>query len=111
MLIISIINAIVNILFEWVFVEYAKEYWWEKKSKKTKEKIRNEKNREMIRPYQIETEVPIRKYINLYYHERRNKIKNNKGDEDDDMYFADCDEDDAIELEDMTQNGNVIQNQ
>ena len=111
LLIISIINAIVNALFEWVFVEYAKEYWWEKKSKKTKEKIRNEKNREMIRPYQIETEVPIKKYINLYYHERRNKIKNNKGDENDDMYFADCDEDDAIELEDMTANGNLIQNQ
>ena len=109
LLIISFINAFILILFEWVFVEYAKEYWWEKKSKKIKEKIKNEKNKEMVRPYKIETEVPIRKYINLYYHERRNKIKNNTGDEDDDMYFADCDEDDAIELEDMTPNGNVIQ--
>ena len=109
LLVISIINAIVIVLFEWVFVEYAKEYWWEKKSKKTKEKIKNEKNKEMVKPYKIETEVPIRKYINLYYHERRNKIKNDNGDENDDMYFADNNEDDAIELEDMTPNGKLIQ--
>ena len=104
LLIISIINAIVNVLFEWVFVEIANKYWWDRKTRKYKEKIKNEKNKEMVKPYKIDTEVPIRKYINLYYYERRNKIKNNEGNESEDLYFADYNEDNGIELEDMTNN-------
>ena len=108
LLIISIINAIINVLFEWLFVEIAKNYWWEKKNKKNKERIKNEKNKEIIKSYKVDTEIPIRKYINLYYFERRNKIKIDEGDQSEDMYFADNNEDDAIELEDMAENGKVI---
>jgi hypothetical protein len=104
LLIISIINAIINVLFEWVFVEIANKFWWKRKMQKYKEKIKNEKNKEIVK-YNIDTEIPIRKYINLYYYERRNKKMN---EEEKDLYFIDDNEDEGIELEDMTPNGNVI---
>ena len=107
LLIISIINAIVTVLFEWVFVEIAKDYWWNKKGKKYKEKIKKEKSKEIIKSFNnIEGEVPIRHYINLYYHERRKKIKNEEDNID--INIKDDNEDDAIELEDMTPNGKAI---
>ena len=109
-LIISALNAIVNILFEWVFVDIANKYWWEKKNKKNLNRIKNEKSKEMVRPYNINNEVPIRNYINLYYYERRNKIKDS--DYKDDIYetqFMDDYDGDGIELEDMTPNGKLIQ--
>ena len=104
LLIISIINAIINVLFEWVFVEIANKFWWKRKMQKYKEKIKNEKNKEIVK-YNIDTEIPIRKYINLYYYERRNKKMN---EEEKDLYFIDDNEDEGIELEDMSPNGNVI---
>ena len=64
----------------------------------------------MVRPYNINNEVPIRNYINLYYYERRNKIKDS--DYKDDIYetqFMDDYDGDGIELEDMTPNGKLIQ--
>ena len=107
LLIISIINAIVTVLFEWVFVEIAKDYWWNKKGKKYKEKIKKEKSKEIIKSFNnIEGEVPIRHYINLYYHERRKKIKNEEDNID--INIKDDNEDDAIELEDMTPNGKAV---
>ena len=107
LLIISIINAIVTVLFEWVFVEIAKNYWWNKKGRKYKEKIKKEKSKEIIKSFNnIEGEVPIRHYINLYYHERRKKIKNEEDNID--INIKDDNEDDAIELEDMTPNGKAI---
>ena len=108
-LVISGLNAIVNILFEWVFIDIANKYWWEKKNKKNLTKIKNEKDKEMIRPYNINNEVPIRNYISLYYYERRNKNKDNE-DKDDNyevQYMEDYDEG-GIELEDMTPNGKLI---
>ena len=63
----------------------------------------------MIRPYNINNEVPIRNYISLYYYERRNKNKDNE-DKDDNyevQYMEDYDEG-GIELEDMTPNGKLI---
>ena len=107
LLIISIINAIINVLFEWVFVEIANKFWWKKKINKYKERIINEKNKEMIKTYNVDKEIPIRKYINLYYHERRNKKKNEE-EENEDMYFVDDNEDDGIELEDLSPNGDII---
>ena len=104
LLIISIINAIINVLFEWVFVEIANKFWWKRKMQKYKDKIKNEKNKEIVK-YNIDTEIPIRKYINLYYYERRNKKMN---EEEKDLYFIDDNEDEGIELEDMSPNGNVI---
>ena len=107
LLIISIINAIVTVLFEWVFVEIAKNYWWNKKGRKYKEKIKKEKSKEIIKSFNnIEGEVPIRHYINLYYHERRKKIKNEEDNID--INIKDDNEDDAIELEDMTPNGKAV---
>ena len=97
-LVISVFNAIANILFEWVFVDIANKHWWEKKNKKTSEKIKSEKNKEMVRPLQIENEVPIRNYISLYYFERRKmmeKEENNKDELYDDNNL------DGIELEDI----------
>ncbi len=107
LLIISIINAIVTVLFEWVFVEIAKNYWWNKKAKKYKEKIKKEKSKEITKSFNnIEGEVPIRQYINLYYYERRKKIKNEEDNKD--INFKDDNEDDAIELEDMAPNGKSV---
>ena len=106
LIIISIINAIVNLLFEWVFVEIANKFWWERKNKKYKELIKNERKKGTERPYNIKNEVSIRNYINLYYHERRNKLKINEDLMNEN--FIDDNEDDAIELEDMTPNGKVI---
>ena len=104
-LIISSLNAIVNIIFEWIFVDIANKYWWEKKNKKNLAKINDEKNKEIVRPYNIENEIPIRNYINLYYYERRNKIKdNNKKDK---SIFEDYDGDE-IELDDLAPNSNLI---
>ena len=111
LLIISFINMIVTVLFEWVIVGIAKNYWWKKKSQKYKEKIKNEKSEGLTKSsYNIDKEVPIQKYISLYYHERRNKIRNDdKDDNNADMNFIDDNEDDIIELEDMTPNGIVVQ--
>ena len=109
LLIISLFNAIINILFEWVFVEIAKKYWWERKIKKCKEKIQIEKSKEMIKPYNINLEVPIRKYLNLYYYERRNKIKKDEDNINGDIHFGDDIEDDAIELDDLSPTGKLIQ--
>ena len=109
-LVISALNAIVNILFEWVFVDIANKYWWEKKNKKNSARIKNEKSKENVRPYNINNEVPIRNYINLYYYERRNKIKaiDNKDDIDETQFFDDGNGD-IIELEDMNPNEKLIQ--
>ena len=106
LLVISIINAIVNLLFEWVFVEYANNIWWEKKSIECKELIKIEKKKGIEKPYNIKYEVAIRDYINIYYHERRNKMKD-KIKENGDLYFID-DEDDGIELDDMTPGGQIL---
>ena len=106
LLIISLFNAIINILFEWVFVEIANKYWRERKIQKIKEKIQFEKSKELIKPYNINMEIPIRKYITLYYYERRNKIKINE--EKEDNHFVDDIEDDTIELEDMSPSGKLI---
>ena len=109
-LIISGLNAIVNILFEWVFVDIANKYWWEKKNKKNLAIIKNEKSKEMVKPYNINNEVPIRNYINLYYYERRNKIKgdDNKDDNDEVQNFDDFNEE-LIELEDIAPKEKLIQ--
>jgi hypothetical protein len=106
LLVISIINAIVNLLFEWVFVEYVNNIWWEKKNKECKELIKIEKKKGIEKPYNINNEVAIREYINIYYHERRNKMKD-KIKENGDLYFID-DEDDGIELDDMTPGGQIL---
>ena len=104
-LIISTLNAIINIMFEWIFVDIANKYWWERKNKKNLAKINDEKNKEIVRPYNIDNEIPIRNYINLYYYERRNKIKdNNKKDK---SIFEDYDGDE-IELDDLAPNSNLI---
>ena len=63
----------------------------------------------MIRPYNINNEVPIRNYISLYYYERRNKNKDNE-DKDDNyevQYIEDYDED-VIELDYIGTNSNLI---
>ena len=103
-LIISGLNAIVNILFEWVFVDIANKHWWEKKNKKNLARIKNIETKEMTRPYDIINEIPIRNYINLYHYERRNKIKDEENIE---IYEKDYEEGD-IELDDMTPNGKLI---
>ena len=109
LLVISALNAIVNILFEWVFVDIANKKWWERKNKKNLAKIKNEKIKEMVKPYEINSEIPIRNYINLYYYERRNKIKDEEQeDENNEMqYFEDNDEG-GIELEDLNLYSNLI---
>ena len=106
-LVISALNAIINVLFEWVFVDIANKYWWEKKNKKIISRIKNEKNKENVRPYNINNEVPIRNYINLYYYERRNIIKDDYDDKYNNKYMDDFD--DGIELEEMTPEGKLIQ--
>ena len=108
-LVISALNAIVNILFEWVFVDIANKYWWEKKNKKNIAKIKNEKSKESVKPYDLNNEVPIRNYISLYYYERRNKIKDEeKIDENNDMQYMEDYDDGGIELDDLTLNENLI---
>jgi cation-transporting ATPase 13A3/4/5 len=106
LLVISTINAIVNLLFEWVFVEYVNNIWWEKKNKECKELIKIEKKKGIEMPYNINNEIAIREYINIYYHERRNKMKD-KIKENGDLYFIE-DEDDVIELDDMTPGGQIL---
>ena len=114
LLIISALNAIVNILFEWVFVDIANKNWWKRKNEKNLAKIKNEKLKEMTKPYDydINNEIPIRKYINLYYYERRNKMNKIKEEENDDdnneiQYIEDNDEG-GIELEELALNTNLI---
>ena len=111
-LVISALNAIVNILFEWVFVEIANNYWWEKKNKKILAKIKNEKSKGKVSPYNIHSEIPIRNYISLYYYERRNKMKgNNKNNDLDEGHYMDDYEGDELEfeLEEITPNDKLIQ--
>ena len=103
-LIISCLNAVVNILFEWVFVDIANKYWWEKKNKKNLLRIKNIEIKEKTRPYDIINEIPIKNYINLYHYERRNKIKNEENIE---IYEKEYDEGE-IELDDMTPSGKLI---
>ena len=97
-LVISCLNAIVNILFEWVFVDIANKYWWDRKNKKVIEKIKREKNKEMTRPYDLKNEVPIRNYISLYYYKRRNMMKKEENNKED---IYDENNVDGIELEDI----------
>ena len=107
LVIISIINAIVNILFEWFFVEIANDCWWEKQYNMYKKSV--EKEKIAIKDnyiFNLKEEIPISNYIKLYYSERRKKlqIKNNNTNLIDDY------DEDGIELEDMTPSGKIIIN-
>ena len=75
-LIIAVINIIVNIAFEWFVMRLINNCFENRKFKKYKEQIEEERLMNATRELYLDAkDVSIYKYNRVYYHDRRKNIK------------------------------------